>query len=531
MKQLTHRPAPVKPRATRRITVAIAGLASLALALSACALDTSSLEGPTSNPSSAVPSSPSPTANLPAPDGLEFFYGQKVEWNSCGKNGAQCATVTAPLDYANPSEDDTIELSAKRYPATGEKIGTLFFNPGGPGGSGNDFIDSLYFALPSELSEHFDIASWDPRGINESTPVDCLTDEELDEAIAESADIETEEGWAHSKEYAQKVADKCEERSGRILPFVGTESTARDLDLLRHLVGDAKLNFLGSSYGTFIGAQYADLFPENVGRMVLDGAVDTTMPRQEADYTQWMGFETAARKYVEQCSGADCPLTGSDDDKLRQIQALIDSCVTDPIPTSDSERPLTASLAVYGIILPLYSSQYDMLSLALDQALKRHDGSMLLYFADQYSERASDGHYLNNSSEAFWAVNCADYLPVSDEDTKEMGERLEADSLAFGGSTSGPDMCAAWPYHPQANPGPFKAEGSAPIIVVGTEFDPATPYEWAVAVEGKLDNGRLLTWKGGEGHTAFLRGSSCIDTTIVNYFVDGTVPEEDTVCS
>lgn len=468
-------------------------------------------------------------ADMPAiPAGLEDFYNQDVEWYDCG-DGAECADVIAPLDYANPDNGKTVTLALTRHAATGKAIGTLFVNPGGPGASGLDYADSVAGTWDEKIRNSFDIVGWDPRGVGESTAVDCLTDAELDEAISAWSDYLTDEGLAESQREAKEIADKCQANSGELLPYIGTTSTARDLDMLRNLVGDPRLYYYGASYGTAIGATYADLFPQNTGRLVLDGAVDLSVPTAEADYLQVLGFERAARKYVEQCD-QECPLTGSDDEKMRQIQAFLDSLDDKPLPTSDPDRPLTKTLAAYGVILPLYISEYKFLSTALDQAINQHDGSMLLYLADLYNERNADGTYNDNSSEAFWAINCADYMPTNAERAQENGRRLENDSLAFGSALSGTDICEAWPYHPKSDPKVPEAKGAAPVLVVGTENDPATPYEWAQSLANQLESGHLLTWKGGEGHVAFTRGSACIDRTIEDFLLTGEIFEGERVC-
>ncbi|MBR6458901.1 MAG: alpha/beta fold hydrolase [Actinomycetaceae bacterium] len=500
----------------------MAGLCALSLLLSGCSFDISvfnhgrgggvQIEG-----------------DMPAvPAGLEEFYSQDVDWRACDEE-SECAEVSAPLDYENPGNGKTVTLALVRYKAQGTPIGTLFVNPGGPGASGIDYADSIAISWDEKILRNFDIVGWDPRGVGQSSAVDCLTDAELDEAISAWSDYLTDEGLEESEREAKEIADKCQANSGELLPYIGTPSTARDLDMLRHLVGDPRLYYYGASYGTAIGATYADLFPQNTGRLVLDGAVDLSVPTAEADYLQVLGFERAARKYVEQCK-ENCPLTGSDDEKMRQIQTFLDSLDKDPLPTSEPERPLTKTLAVYGVILPLYISEYDFLSTALEQAMKQHDGSMLLYLADMYNERNDDGTYNDNSSEAFWAINCADYLPTSSERARENGQRLENESLAFGAALSGTDICEAWPYHPDSDPKVPEAKGAAPILVVGTENDPATPYEWAQSLASQLESGHLLTWEGGEGHVAFTRGSKCIDTTIEDFLLTGEIFEGDKTC-
>lgn len=501
----------------RRKKGALAGLCALSLLLSACSLVSSEV-GPQKI-----------DAEMPAaPAGLDEFYSQEIKWSNCGN--AECATVTAPLDYSNPDNGKTITLALTRYKAEGDAIGTLFVNPGGPGASGISYADSIAASWSSDVLDNFDIVGWDPRGVGESTAVDCLTDAELDEVISAWSDYLTAEGLAESEREAKEVADKCEAKSGELLPYIGTTSTARDLDMLRHLVGDPRLYYYGASYGTSIGATYADLFPENTGRLVLDGAVDLSVPTSEADYLQVLGFERAARKYVEQCD-RDCPLSGSDDEKMRQIQDFLDSLDNKSLPTSDPDRPLTKTLAVYGVILPLYISEYDYLSMALDEAMNNNDGSLLLYLADIYNDRNEDGTYADNSNEAFWSINCADYLPTSVEKAQENGRRLEKESLAFGSALSGTDICGAWPYHPQSDPKVPEAKGAAPILVVGTENDPATPYEWAQNLAKQLESGHLLTWKGGEGHVAYTRGSKCIDETITNFLLTGEIFDGDKVCN
>lgn len=512
------------PLPVSRRTRAVAGLAVLSLLLSACSFDTSLLR-----PSGGSGSGTEIEADMPAvPDGLEEFYSQDIDWHDCGGE-SECADVSAPLDYENPDNGKTITLALVRHKAQGKPIGTLFVNPGGPGASGIDYADSVATTWDEKMLKSFDIVGWDPRGVGESSAVDCLTDAELDEAISAWSDYLTDEGLAESEREAKEIADKCQANSGDLLPYIGTVSTARDLDMLRHLVGDPRLYYYGASYGTAIGATYADLFPQNTGRLVLDGAVDVSVPTAEADYLQVLGFERAARKYVEQCD-EKCPLTGSDDEKMRQIQAFLDSLDNDPLRTSDPNRPLTKTLAVYGVILPLYISEYNFLSTALEQAMKQHDGSMLLYLSDMYNERNDDGTYNDNSSEAFWAINCADYLPTSPERARENGQRLENESLAFGSALSGTDICEAWPYHPASDPKAPEAKGAAPILVVGTENDPATPYGWAQSLAKQLESGHLLTWEGGEGHVAFTRGSECIDTTIEDFLLTGEIFEGDKTC-
>ncbi|HEU4491029.1 MAG TPA: alpha/beta hydrolase, partial [Jiangellales bacterium] len=317
-----------------------------------------------------------------------------------------------------------------------------------------------------------------------------------------------------------------------LLPHMSTVDVARDLDVLRAVLGDEQLTYLGKSYGTFIGATYAELFAERVGRMVLDGAMDPALPREEVALGQADGFERALRAYLDQCLAGDCPLgrtLGEAQVTLDNLLAVIDA---QPLPTGDEDRPLTQSLAILGIAYPLYLRAdvgYPALTEALTAALAG-DGSTLLTLADLYLHRDEEG-YQNNLNEAFYAVNCLDRPDtVTVAEIQEAEDRFAEVSPLFGPYLAWSGLpCTTWPVESTAVPGPLTAEGAAPILVVGTTGDPATPYEWAVSLADQLASGVLLTYEGFV-HTAYRKNNDCVDDAVDRYLIEGEPPEDGLVC-
>lgn len=463
---------------------------------------------------------------------LTEFYHQELDWNECGE-GMQCTTVAAPLDWEAPDAGE-IELAVVRQPATGDKIGSLLTNPGGPGGSGYDFIlNSVDYATDENLQERFDVVGFDPRGVGQSSAVACYGPEKMDEYLYGIADAPRgSDAWiAELTESATEFATACAENSGGLLPHVDTVSAARDLDLLRAVLGDAELNYLGYSYGTYLGATYAELYPDNVGRLVLDGAVDPSTSNFEVTKTQAVGFENALRAYLTDClSGDQCPFSGTVDSAMTTIGALIDAVDASPIRNADG-RQLGANTLVTAIIYPLYDAtawQYlsDMLALVL-----RGDASAAFQFADGYNQRKPDGSYPGNSTEAFIAINCTDYPSNADPaHMRAQAAELDAAAPVIGQYMSFGDIqCAQWPAEFTGERTEIHAEGAAPILVVGTTNDPATPYSWAQSLAEQLDSGHLLTYTG-EGHTAYNKSNPCVNGTVNDFLINGTVPATDPLC-
>lgn len=524
-------PASPSPRRSRLLRAA-AALAGVSLVLAACSDPGSKVQ--TDVDQQADTGTTAPSGDALSTDGIEAdllpFYEQTVDWSDCG-SGFECADVEVPFDWDDPAAD-TITLGAKRYPASGEKQGTVLINPGGPGGSGVEFVQYVPFLFGQPLLENFDVLGFDPRGVGESSPVSCLSDAERDVSDAKTYTSD-EAGLAEMRADAKVFGEKCLENTGPVLGEVDTQSSARDMDVIRHVVGDEKLNYLGYSYGTQLGATYAGLYPENVGRMVLDGAIDLRLTDHEMSLQQAVGFENALTAFVEDClASGSCPLTGTTDEALAQVSGLLDQILANPMPTGDPARPLTQTLAFYGIAQPLYSQQlWGQLTDALDSAISEGDGSGLLASADSYNSRNSDGTYADNQGEAFRAINCLDSRTEVDMATLDAeAAEIEAEAPTVGQFfTYGGLGCADWPFPQAEKTGDLAASGAAPILVVGTTNDPATPYVWAQGLAEQLESGVLVTYEG-EGHTAYGQSNSCVLDTVDEYFVDGTVPDEGLVC-
>lgn len=503
----------------RRLRSAAVALVVAGLVLAGCAPAKHQADVPTGDATGSV---------APTPD-LAKFYDQQLEWTSC--DTGECATLTVPVDYDDPT-GATIGLALARQKATGgDRIGSLLLNPGGPGVSGVDFLASAAQRVGNKVREQYDLVAFDPRGVQRSEPVRCADGPELDKLFAFDPDYSTDAGIQAVIDTYGKFGKECANRTGPLLGHVDTESAARDMDVMRAALGDDQLHYLGYSYGTQLGATYAAIFPEKVGRLVLDGALDPTLTPGEVSKGQAIGIESALRAYVTDCQAAKgCPLSGDADHGLAQIRALFDEAKANPLPTG-TNRDLTQSLAFYGVAVTLYSqSLWPALTQALKPALQG-DGSKLLQLSDAYFERQSDGTYASNSNEAFFAIHCADARESADFDVmRAQAADIVAAAptvgsfLTFGGTT-----CAQWPT-PAVDPLPsYAAEGAAPILVIGTTNDPATPYAWAQMLSETLSSGELLTYEG-EGHTAYGASNSCIGDAVDSYLVSGTMPPEGTRC-
>ncbi|MFF6999997.1 alpha/beta hydrolase [Streptomyces sp. NPDC008313] len=460
---------------------------------------------------------------------------QKLDWSRCEAgsdspapgSGWQCATLKVPLDYAEP-DGETIGLALIRSKATGDqskRIGSLLFNFGGPGGSGVSMMPS-YGDIVGELHERYDLVSWDPRGIAASEGVRCRQDKAIQ--AAESVDA-TPDDAAEEAAYFKDATDfgkGCEKAAGKLMSHVSTTDTARDMDLMRQVLGDRKTHYFGISYGTELGGVYAHLFPENVGRVVLDAVVDPGADTVGHAKNQARGFQRALNDYLKS-TGQD-PKQGS-----RKIVALLKRIDAKPLPASGGRR-LTQTLALTGIVLPLYSKQgWPTLTSAL-KAAEKGDGSELLALADGYNERDTSGHY-GTTTHSQRVISCLDdkQRPTVEETRKRLPE-FEKISPVFGDfmgwDTAG--WCHDWPVAGQYDTPEVSAPGAEPVLVVGNTGDPATPYEGARRMADELGKsvGVQLTWKG-EGHGAYGSGSDCVDSTVNEYLLDGKVPEDGKVCA
>ncbi|MCX5377551.1 alpha/beta hydrolase [Streptomyces sp. NBC_00091] len=470
------------------------------------------------------------------PAALRPYYEQKLNWRDCGVPGFQCSTLKAPLDYADPGSGQDVELAVARRPATGpgKRLGSLVVNPGGPGGSGIGYLQAYAgIGYPAAVRAQYDMVSFDPRGVARSSPVECLTGPGMDRFTQVDQTPDDQEERARLVAAFKEFAAGCETRSQRVLPHVSTVDAARDMDMLRGVLGDEKLNYVGASYGTFLGATYADLFPGRVGRLVLDGAMDPSRSAVDLNRDQTAGFETAFRSFAKDCAKQpDCPLgKGGPDAVAERLKEFFRKVDAQPVPSGDPARPLGEALATTGVIAALYDeSAWPQLRESLADAMKG-DGAGLLALADSYYEREADGTYANLMY-ANAAVNCLDQPPAfsGPEAVDAALPSFQKASPVFGEGLAWASLnCAYWPVKATGSAKPLKAAGAAPIVVVGTTRDPATPYKWAQALAGQLDSGTLLTYDG-DGHTAYGRGSECVDNAINRYLLEGHPPASGKRC-
>lgn len=519
------------PKRLLRIPATV--IAVTGLLLSACSSEGGGHKAAASSPVPATSSlQPLPSAS---PADLAPYYGQKLSWHDCGVPGFQCSTMKVPLDYAHPVAADDLKLAVARKKAAGpgKRLGSMLVNPGGPGGSAIDYLQYAALGYPAPVTSRYDMAAVDPRGVARSEPVECLTDPQMDAYAAVDATPDDSAEINKLVTADRGFANGCDKRSAKILGHVSTVDSARDMDVLRALLGDQKLTYVGKSYGTFLGATYAGLFPQRVGRLVLDGAMDPSVGALESSRAQAGGFEVAFKAFAQDCvKRADCPLgTTSTDDAGKRLDAFFASLDAHPLSTAGS-RPLTEALGTTGVIAAMYDEgAWPTLRGALASALKG-DGAPLLALSDSYYERDDQGKY-SNLMYANAAVNCLDLPPAlsSPADVERALPSFRAASPHFGTALAWSSLiCGYWPLPATGHAQRIEAKGAAPILVVGTIRDPATPYAWAVSLASQLSSGHLLTYDG-DGHTAYARGSDCIDTAVNAYLLAGTVPPKDEKCT
>lgn len=493
----------------------LAGAAGVAMLLAGC---TAAADEPQATPA-ATPSTPA-------------VYGQSLQWSGC--DGGECATLRVPLDYDDPTSP-TIEVELLRVPATNQaaRLGSLVVNPGGPGSSGIDYAKAADQIVSPEVREVYDVVGFDPRGVGRSTPVECVTDEQLDASFSEGDPTpQTPEEVADLVAGTVEFREGCQRTSPDLLAHVGTADVARDLDVLRSALGDERLTYLGKSYGTSIGAEYARQFGETAGRLVLDGVLAPGLTQTEVALGQAGGFELALSRFAVSCLEGACSLGTTQEDVLDAISEVLARADDEPIPTST--RPLSQALALYGIVGPLYwpaDQGYPLLESAVAQALDG-DATRLLWLADAYLGRLEDGSFATNQWDVFTPVTCLDRPnDATPADVEALLPDFEAASPRFGDLLAwGLLACTDWPVPSDGLEAPVPAPDAPPILVVGTTGDPATPYEWAVDLADQLDRGVLLTFDSTP-HTAYRKGSECIDSAVDAYLIDGVVPDEGTRCS
>ncbi len=481
---------------------------------------------PTPSPSAASTDNASRPSPTPAPVSVA-----PASWSDCGL-GFLCAEIRVPRDYAAPS-NGYLNVSILDLPATdpNDRIGSLIVNPGGPGASGVEFVrdEAAADGFPALLRKRFDIVGFDPRGVNSSTAVRCIDNLDGRAEIDPSPDNAAELTALVAD--ARTYAEACASRNQDTLPYLSTESVARDLDGIRQAVGDKRLTYLGFSYGTLIGSTYAQLFPDHIRAMVLDGAIDPALDLEQFRFGQAKGFEGALTSFLKDCAARTACAFHENGRSVQAFNALMASIDARPLHAVrlNDRRLVGPGIAWYSVLAALYSKDaWPTLAASLALA-KAGDGSLMLLIADPYRGRKPNGSY-SNEQDAYTANTCLDYPAPTDVATyTAWAKQLEATAPHFAELVAYNDLsCAFWPVPAERTPGPVSAAGAPPIVVVGTTGDPATPYPWAVALARELDSGVLITHEG-EGHTAF-QSNSCVQRNVDLYLVDLTVPKNGLTC-
>ena len=470
--------------------------------------------------------------------------GQPVSWGPCrpagggGESlpipaGAQCGKIAVPVNYDQP-DGPQANLALIRFPATGEKVGSLIINPGGPGESGIEAAASLVEGMPQPVRQQFDLVGFDPRGVGASTPsLWCNSDADNDRLRADPQVDYSPEGVEHIEKTTKEFIQRCVDKMGdEFLANVGTQNVAKDLDALRAAVGDDKINYLGYSYGTRIGAAYAEAYPDKVRAMVLDGAVDPNADPIQADIDQAQAFQKAFDDYAADCAKEpDCPLGTDRAKSVAVYRDLVDPLVDKPMKTRDP-RGLAYSDAIVGTIMALYSPNlWRHLTQGLTEMTEGR-GDTMLALADMYMRRDPQGHY-TNATDARVAINCVDQPAVTDREkivAEDKRLREVAPFMSYGGFTGHAPLstCAFWPVPATSTPHIASAPGLPPVLVISTTGDPATPFQAGVDLAKQL-GGSLLTFKGTQ-HTVAFQGEQCVDDYVSDYLVDLKLPPVGATC-
>ena len=448
-----------------------------------------------------------------------------IVWTSCGK-GFQCGSLTVPLDYSHPG-GDTIKLALIRKPATDQshRAGSVLTNPGGPGASGIDYLKQTAATL-TNLNKTFDLVSWDPRGVGQSAPVRCLSaaqedaynalDSVLDDPVEKAAAIQADKDFAAG----------CQAMSGKVLPFVSTENTVRDLDRIRAAVGDSKLTFLGFSYGTYIGEWYAHIFPTHVRALALDGVIDPATSPNDMILDQVRGLQGNLEAFAADCKTKSTCTVGRSGDVVAKITNFLQSLDTTPMQVGD--RQLTRALALYGIGVTLYDmAGWPYLDQGLSAALSGN-GRLLLAFSDLYLGRQANGTY-DNETDSNVAINCADRAVPNDIATYDaLGPAFAQASPVFGPTLQYANLtCAYWPVAPTPQTS-LTVDGAPPILLVAGTHDPITPLKWAQGAQAVMA-GSVLLERDGYGHTSY-GSSQCAQAAVDAYLIQLKLPAAGTAC-
>jgi pimeloyl-ACP methyl ester carboxylesterase len=464
---------------------------------------------------------------------LAQYYAQRLDWQPCNTY-FECARLLVPFDYARPAWR-RFSLPVIKLPAAdpSERIGALVINPGGPGGSGVQYaLSARSGEFTSAVLDRFDIVGFDPRGVGGSEPaVHCMSGPQLDKYFATDGTPATSAQFATLVSESKLYASQCAKQAADLLPYVGTVNAAKDMDVLRAALGESALTYLGKSYGTVLGASYAQQFPSRVRALVLDGAVNPSLTGLQLDVAQASGFESAFGQFAAWCvTQSGCPFGTDVSDAVPKVAGLLAAANTHPLGNLlDDGQPADGAMLLTGIAAALYlREEWPLLKTALSSAFSADDGTVLVELANFLMERNPNGTY-SNLSDAEMSVDCIDRpWPRSLAQWRAAAAAAARSAPLFGASLVwGSLPCAYWPV--PASVMRVRAAGAPPILVVGDLHDPATPYQWAIGLAHDLASGVLLGWNG-EGHTSYMEGSTCVDDTVDAYLISLRTPHSGTVC-
>jgi len=463
---------------------------------------------------------------------LTQYETQEIKWRDCYGN-FQCSNLLVPVNYEDLSVG-AFSLALLRYQALDQnrRIGSLVVNPGGPGASGVDYAYNAEYIVSPAILERFDIVGFDPRGVGESAPIKCLSDAETDASFAADSKPDNETEFAELISDAEDYFAKCYANTKHLADY-STLNSARDLEILRSVLGEQKLNFLGKSYGTYLGTLYAELFPESVGRFVLDGAVDPNSSNRDRMLGQAVGFESALNAFISNClKRKNCALTGDLLTARTQVVQLLTKASIVPLK-SKSGREVTESLVLLGIASALYDSESDwpVLRGAFKEATLG-SGESFLKLADKYAGRQENGSYQSNENDALQIISCIDQNELESVSTFKKGATEFAEQapifgpyLAYAGFA-----CRYLPNLDSVEKVEIRKLKTKPVLIIGTTRDPATPYKWAQALT-KIFSGSVLISLDGDGHTGHGRGSTCVDSAVDRYLLNGFTPKSAFFCA
>jgi pimeloyl-ACP methyl ester carboxylesterase len=468
---------------------------------------------------------------------LAEYEQQKLDWSDC-YDYFECSELRVPIDYDDLSVG-TFRISVLRAVAKDQdnRLGSIVVNPGGPGGSGVDYAYNADYIFSPDITDVYDIVGFDPRGVALSEPISCFTPEELDKNFAADSKPDNEEEITATLEESEAFAKKCAENTEHLEHFT-TAETARDMDILRAALGEKKLNYVGKSYGTYLGTLYANIFPNKVGRFVLDGAVDPNIPMKEQNLAQAIGFDKALTAFVNDCATqSDCPFTGTPAQAQATIIATLQAAATTPLPQKNLEdgddRLITESIIVIGMASSLYDDVdgWPKLRQAFTESAQNY-GDTFLQLADEYTGRNPNGTFRSNDFDSGAVIDCLDWkdrrtIDQYKADVQEFTTKAPVFGpyIAFSGV-----HCRYFPQpSTQRAPDSLTTVKTTPIIVIGTIRDPATPYTWSVSL-AKIFTGSRLISLNADGHTGHGRGSACVDDAVDAYLLKGTLPSANLSC-